>query len=81
MSESPEPAYLTALLNETLGIGLRSRPAPSTPAAGISMPHLGGIAQGTLTGSSGGGVVASDVLFVPSLNLGASAMPEGTLPP
>jgi len=55
MSGSPEPADLNALLNETLGIGLRSRPAPSTPAAGVSTPHLGGAAQGTLTGSSGGG--------------------------
>ena len=74
MSGSPEPVDLNALLNETLGIGLRSRSVPSTPAADVSTPHLGGIAQGTLTGSSGG-VVAHDAFVVSSLNFGASATP------
>ena len=51
----PDPvtlAQLSALLNESLEVGLGLRLDPSTPGLGFSSPspHIGGLRQGTFSG-------------------------------
>jgi hypothetical protein len=55
----PDPvttAELTALLNDSLEVGLSARPGASAPGPGVSppRPHFGGGVQGALPGFSGG---------------------------